>query len=77
MTKQQIWYGSTRYQIKMKECLGKLWSEWFEGMIIVSDVGITIISGEVADQAALHGFPNRVREPPDLSLISVTRSETD
>jgi hypothetical protein len=77
MTKQQICYGSTQYQIKMKGRLGNQWSEWFEGMIIASDGGITTISGEVADQAALHGLLNRERDPPGLLLISATRDEPD
>lgn len=51
------------------------WSRWFEGMdVTVTDNGHTVISGPVADQAALHGLLAQVR---DLGLVLVSVQRTD
>lgn len=76
MTKPQGWYGSAHYQIKLKGRLGSQWSDWFNGMTITSEEGVTTISGKVADQAALHGLLIKVRDL-GLNLISVNRIEPD
>ena len=72
MTRQQGWNGPASYQIKVKGRLDSQWSDWFEGMTITSDGGQTTISGQVADQAALHGLLMRIRDL-GLQLISVNR----
>ena len=47
------------------------WSTWFEGMDVRSDrPGETVIAGPVADQAALHGLLEKIRDL-GLSIISV------
>ncbi len=63
------------YMIRIKERLGPRWSEWFEGLrMTTGECGETILSGSVADQAALHGWLARVRDL-NLTLISVNRIE--
>ncbi|HTQ91660.1 MAG TPA: hypothetical protein VMK84_19415 [Streptosporangiaceae bacterium] len=52
--------------------LDPLWTAWFEGLAIGSDDSQTVISGPVADQAALRGLLNRVCDL-GLVLISVRR----
>ena len=50
--------------------LDRRWSDWFAGLAIDHAGPDTVISGLLADQAALHGVLNRVRDL-DLFLISV------
>ena len=61
--------GSEHYRIKVKGRLDKKWSGWFDDLKISFEKEDTIISGLVADQAALHGILNRIR---DLNLILVS-----
>jgi hypothetical protein len=66
-----------RYEIRVKGRLHSRWSAWFDGLRLVNeDDGTTIISGLVADQAALHGLLRQVRDL-GLPLISVTQVGTD
>ena len=60
-----------RYEICVKGHLGTRWDAWFDGLTLtrVSD-GTTIIEGPVADQAALHGLLQKIRDL-GLPLISV------
>jgi hypothetical protein len=51
------------------------WSEWFEGMTIRhTDRDETILSGTVADQAALYGLLAKLRNL-GLSLVSINSVE--
>jgi hypothetical protein len=60
------------YKIRVKGHLDGCWSEWFDGLQITnSENGVAMLSGEIVDQAALHGVLNKVRNL-NLSLISVT-----
>ena len=68
--------GPLHYRIKVKGCLDKKWSEWFECMAISHRGGETILTGQVADQAALHGLLIRIRDL-NLTLLSVERIEPD
>ena len=62
-----------RYEIHVEGIVDQSWSSWFDGMQITSEPGNgTAITGEVADQAALHGVLARVRDI-GLAVISVTR----
>ncbi len=46
------------------------WTDWFEGLIItLEEDGCTLLTGPIADQAALHGFLKKVR---DLGLVLVS-----
>ncbi len=59
------------YQIVIKGHLEKRWSQWFEGMKIQNlPGGETVLSGEVVDQAMLHGLLNKIRDL-GIPLISV------
>ena len=58
----------SRYEIRVEGILDRRWTAWFEGLEIDSDDSQTVISGRVADQAALHGLLNRVC---DLGLVLV------
>ncbi len=66
----------TAYTIRVKGHLDQSWSAWFDGMTITNKAnGDTIISGPVADQAALHSLLVKVHNL-NLTLISVMRVET-
>lgn len=59
----------------MKGPLGADWRAWFDGMTIAQGAaGATLITGPVADQAALHGLLRNVR---DLSLTPLARSSSE
>ena len=61
----------TQYYIKIKGHLDARWQDWFDGFTIsLTDDGNTILSGVVADQAALHGVFKKIRNL-GLTLISV------
>ena len=69
-----------RYEIRLKGHLDALWGEWFEGFTITTlDNGETLLTGPVADQAALHGLLRKVRDlgMPLLSLMHVEPEQTD
>jgi len=67
------------YQIRIKGHLDHQWTHQFEGLTItLEDDGNTLLSGPVADQAALHGLLRKVRDlgMPLVSVIQVQyRSE--
>lgn len=65
-----------RIRITIKGQLGKEWIAWFNMLDIESDDNSTIISGEIADEAALHGVLNQIRDL-NLKLRSVTLLESD
>ena len=59
------------YAIRVRGVLDPAWASWFEGMDVQSDrPGETVIAGPVADQAALHGLLEKIRDL-GLSIISV------
>jgi len=62
----------SRYEIRVEGILDRRWMAWFEGLEIDTDDSQTVISGRVADQAALHGLLNRVCDL-GLVLLSVRR----
>ena len=67
----------TAYEIRVKGHLDQHWSAWFDGMSITNvENGETIISGSLPDQAALHSLLVKVYNL-NLTLISVSRIETD
>jgi hypothetical protein len=61
---------NSRYEIRVKGVLDGRWTAWFEDLDVSSDGEETVISGPVADQAALHGLLTKVRDL-GLFLISV------
>jgi hypothetical protein len=66
-----------RYEIRLKGHLDSRWTAWFDGLTLTQDNdGTTIIHGPVADQAALHGLLQKVRDL-GLPLVSVAQVEPD
>ena len=65
-----------RYEIRLMGRLDAHWAAWFDGLTVDHERdGTTVISGPIADQAALHGVLQRVRDL-GLPLLSVTRLES-
>ena len=67
------------YQIEVVGHLDVKRATWFEGLTLANEFGedgtpITIMTGEVLDQAMLHGLLTRIRDL-GLPLLSVTRVE--
>ena len=68
------------YQIRIKGHLGRQWTDWFGGLTITLESnGETLLTGSVADQAALHGLLKKVRDlgMPLLSVVGVKPDQTD
>ena len=66
-----------RYEIRLRGHLETRWAAWFDGMTLSHDRdGSTVLSGPVADQAALHGLLQKVRDI-GLPLVAVTYVESD
>ena len=72
MKKKQFGHGPAEYRIEVKGNLGSNWTDWFDGMIIDSEAGVTTITALNMDQAALHGLLIRIRDL-GLPLISLKR----
>ena len=69
--------GQAVYQINVKGLLDSKWSDWFDGFAITPmGNGETLLTGPVADQAALHGLLNKIRDI-GLPLLSVNMVDTD
>ena len=59
------------YEIKVRGQLDPSWSDWFAGLELKYLEGDeTLLSGQLPDQAALHGLLERIRDL-NLTLISV------
>ncbi|RIK40259.1 MAG: hypothetical protein DCC55_15640 [Chloroflexi bacterium] len=66
-----------RYRLVVGGQLGQDWAEWFEPLTIHHPENqVTLLEGELADQAALHGVLNKVFAL-GLTLIAVNRLEED
>ena len=59
---------NSRYEIRVKGILDGRWTAWFKDLQVTSN-GETVISGPVADQAALHGLLTKVF---DLGLFLIS-----
>jgi hypothetical protein len=56
-------YQPAIYQIRLKGQLDARWTDWFGGMAVdLTEDGDTLLTGPVADQAALHGLLRKVRD---------------
>ncbi|MCL5999573.1 MAG: hypothetical protein M1546_26425 [Chloroflexi bacterium] len=71
------------YRIIVREPLVEIWSDWFNGMTITREkdangATVTVLTGAVVDQPALHGILNKIRDL-NLTLLAVNRdlSESD
>jgi hypothetical protein len=60
------------YEIKLRGHLDQRWSEWFADLkFTYLDEDVTLLSGSLSDQAALHGLLERIRDL-NLTLLSVS-----
>jgi hypothetical protein len=69
------------YRIKVKEKLDANWSDWLNGMEMTVKTGkgdepVTVLTGPVADQAALNGLLNKIWGL-NLTVLSVEQIEED
>ncbi|MFT3894253.1 MAG: hypothetical protein QM730_21695 [Anaerolineales bacterium] len=61
------------YEIHIEGQLNDLWTDWFDGLVIQNhEVGETILTGRLADQAALLGVLNKIHSL-NITLISISR----
>jgi len=59
------------YQIRVKEHVDNDWAEWFSPLTIVNEPnGEATLTGPIVDQAALHGFLDKVFDL-NLTLLAV------
>ncbi len=68
-----------RYEIRLKGHLDPRWTTWFDGLSLTHhNDGTTVIHGQVADQAALHGLLQKVRDTgmPLISVICIEPEST-
>lgn len=64
--------GARQYEIRVQGHLDARWAAWFDGLrVITQEDGTTALRGPVADQAALHGLLQKLRDL-GLPLISVS-----
>ncbi len=74
-------FEPARYQFIIVGHLDPKRATWFEGLALVNGFGedgtaITTITGEVLDQAMLHGLLTRIRDL-GLPLLAVNRIKSD
>ena len=61
------------YAIRVRGHLDARWSAWFDGLTVTTqEDGSTLVEGPVADQAALFGLLQKMRDI-GLPLLSVTQ----
>ncbi len=66
------------YEFRIKGHLDDRWLDWFEGMTLLSTqdsstgLDVTEIRANMADQPALHGFLNKIRDL-NLTLLSIRK----
>lgn len=62
-----------KYEIRVQGRLDQRWSSWFDGLTLSYEGDdITVLSGPLVDEAALHGLLIKVRDLA-LPLLSVSR----
>jgi hypothetical protein len=65
------------YDIRVAGQIDTQWSAWLDGLTITHPhPGEAMISGEIVDQAALHGTLNRIRDL-NLPIISVVQIDPE
>jgi hypothetical protein len=64
------------YEIRVEGVLGRQWACWFGGLQVHGAGTQTVISGPLADQAALHGVLAKIRDL-GLELLSVRLLDPD
>ena len=75
MTNGRAFSEPSIYHIRVKGILDQKWSDWFDVFTITPQADDeTLLTGPVADQAALHGLLAKFRDL-GLPLLSVKRME--
>ena len=65
--------NGAQYEIRINCHLGDQWLDWFDGLTVTNlPNGEATLTGELADQAALHGVLNCIRAL-GLTIIAVNR----
>lgn len=64
------------YEILVGATLDKDWAAWFDGFEVRADGPVTVIRGDVLDQAGLHGLLARFRDL-GIPLLDVHRVELE
>jgi hypothetical protein len=65
------------HEIRVQGHLDQRWTDWLDGMTVSHHRdGTTTLTGPLADQAALHGVLNRIRDLA-LPIVSVRRISPD
>jgi len=64
--------GPWLYEIRVEGHLADRWSDWFEGLAMRTERDETVLTGWLADQAAVHGVLRRISDM-NLPLVSVVR----
>ncbi len=70
----------TIYEIRVAGHLSRQWADRFEGLTVtLEEDGNTLLTGPVADQAALHGLLKKVRDlgMPLVSVIQIQFNRSD
>jgi hypothetical protein len=61
------------YEIRVKGSLEPRWSDWFDGFTVTQQgIDETLLTGQVADQPALHGLLAKIRDL-GLPILTVSR----
>ena len=61
------------YEFSLEGYLRPEWSDWLDGLAISHEEGgVTVLSGPVADPAALHGLLAKIRDL-NLKLIALPK----
>ncbi|MDA8218886.1 MAG: hypothetical protein M0Z94_14865 [Dehalococcoidales bacterium] len=69
--------NARRYRIAVEGSIGESWSPYFAGLTVTAEpTGVTRLCGEIADQSALHGLLNKIRDL-NLRLVSVQLLDSD
>ena len=65
------------YEIRVEGHLDSRWADWVEGMAFTHEAeGTTTLTGRLADQPALHGVLNRMRDL-GVPIISMRRLDPE
>jgi hypothetical protein len=66
--------NATHYEIRVRGRLGETLTGAFDGLTATASTADTVLRGEIADQAALHGVLQRI-ESLGLELLDIRRTE--
>ena len=66
---------ATVYQIRLEGYIDEQWASWLDGFTISQEEnGNTLMTGQILDQAALHGLFKKLRDL-GMPLLSVNRMD--